>query len=334
MSVFVIIIFLIIISWVYIQRGPRGESVDDKLVISQATDSSIIVRKGEDKYLIDDSDIKYYKDKDELIKEYNKEVRERGYKNIEIPLETIINEIIQPVSCIRQRGLCPVITRPLGFRVDRTLSVAPIDPLNVVEDTQNVHDTQIQSQLKKGYEKIKESKFNMMNSRGDDFNEDDILKYASELKKDTKVLGRILMEIKERDSYISNFGLDSEYKVLENTWKTGNDNVKCQIINNLFDCRENLDIVCPTGVASRIVESAFIDTPENMPRTKKMFVTEMLSKASLIRDTLEDSISSLDETEQTAILKRNILKSYVIDYKDILTTEEIREYTEDWIDYI
>jgi hypothetical protein len=323
MSVFVIIIFLIIISWVvYIQSG---QSVDDKLVISQATESSIIVRKGEDKYLIDDSDIKYYKDKDELIKEYNKEVRERGYKNIEIPLETIINEIIQPV-----------INRPIVARVarvDRTLSVAPIDPLNVV-DTQNVHDTQIQSQLKKGYEKIKESKFNMMNSRGDDFNEDDILNYASELKKDTKVLGRILMEIKERDSYISNFGLDSEYKVLENTWKTGNDNVKCQIINNLFDCRENLDIVCPTGVASRIVESAFIDTPENMPRTKKMFVTEMLSKASLIRDTLEDSISSLDETEQTAILKRNILKSYVIDYKDILTTEEIREYTEDWIDYI
>jgi hypothetical protein len=292
--------------------------------IVQETKSSVIVSKGKDRnYLIDNSDISYYTDLRHketnsltpikgLLQTFNNELKSRGltYKPSFTPFITQVAELTPLELQIIQEIIQPERLRPRAL------------------DTQNVHDTNIQKQLKSSYRVIAAKNQNLL------FNEKDIISHASRTNKDTLTLNNIIEKIKNRNSSVTNFDSDNEYTVLKNTWLSGNDNVKDQIINNLLDCEENKILVCPTGTTSRIIESTYIDNPEDMPKTKNMFMTEMLSKASLIRNTLESSISHLDEDEQSTILKRNIIKSYNTDYKDILNEEQINDLTKDWIDSI
>jgi hypothetical protein len=272
--------------------------------IAQETKSSIIVSKGTHRnYLIDESDISYYKKNKSLLKIFNDELKSRGLTYTP--------------------SFSPVLS-PLEIHIINNI----IPPLPEMEDTQNVHDTNIQKQLKSRYKDLAVDNQNIW------FNENDIISHASKSKKDISTLDNIIQKIKNRNSSVTNFNSDNEYTVLKNTWMSGNDNVKDQIINNLLDCEEDKILVCPTGTTSRIIESTYIDNPEDMPKTKNMFMTEMLSKASLIRNTLESSISHLEEDEQSEILKKNIIKEYNTDYKDILSEKQINDFTKDWIDSI
>jgi hypothetical protein len=278
--------------------------------IVQATKSSIIVSKGTHlNYLIDESDISYYKENNSVLKTFNDELKSRG--------------LTYTPSFTPGNFITPVLS-PLEIHIINNI----IPPIPNVVDTQNVHDTNIQKQLKSRYKDLSVDNQNIW------FDEKDIISHAFNSKKDISTLDNIIQKIKNRNSSVTNFNSDNEYTVLKNTWMSGNDNVKDQIINNLLDCEEDEILVCPTGTTSRIIESTYIDNPEDMPKTKDMFMTEMLSKASLIRNTLESSISHLEEDEQSEILKRNIIKSYNTDYKDILTGEQINDFTKDWIDSI
>jgi hypothetical protein len=299
------IIILIIIALLYFNYNVISPEISS---IVQETKSSIIVSKGTHKnYLIDESDISYHKENKSLLKTFNDELKSRGLT-------------YTPSPCNFRR---PVLS-PLEIHIINNI----IPPIPNVVDTQNVHDTNIQKQLKSRYKDLSVDNQNIL------FNENDIISHAFNSKKDISTLSNIIQEIKNRNSSVTNFNSDNEYTVLKNTWMSGNDNVKDQIINNLLDCEEDEILVCPTGTTSRIIESTYIDNPEDMPKTKDMFMTEMLSKASLIRNTLESSISHLDEYEQSEILKRNIIKSYNTDYKDILSEDQINNFTKDWIDSI
>jgi hypothetical protein len=320
------IIILITLLFVYGTRSPhcfdpKGDYNDP--VIIQATKSSLIIRKDKDRnYLIDDSDIKYYTDNKNLVESFNNELKSRGLTytpsvRVDRTRGNRGERYINPLEMYIINEIIPVNGRETRDEVRRP-----------VIDTQNVHDTYVQKQLKSTYKTVK-------NDAGCNyFDEKDILNHASNLKKDTKNLGNIIKQIKDRNSSVTNFDSDNEYTILKNTWMSGNENVKEQIINNLLDCEEDKILVCPTGTTSRIIESTYIDNPENMPKTKDMFTTEMLSKASLIRNTLDSSISHLTDEEQSTILKRNIIKSYKNDYKNILSDNQINDFTKDWIDFI
>jgi hypothetical protein len=292
-------------------------------VIIQATKSSLIISKNKDRnYLIDDSDIKYYTDNKNLVKSFNNELKSRG-----LTYTPSFTEVARDTRGNTGRRYI----NPLELYIINEI-IPDIPTQRPVVDTQNVHDTYVQQQLKSTYKTVKTQKV------GEDtcnyFKENDILNHALKSKKDTKNLGNIIKQIKDRNSSVTNFDSDNEYTILKNTWMIANDNVKDQIINNLLDCEENTQLVCPTGTTSRIIESTYIDNPEDMPKTKDMFTTEMLSKASLIRNTLDSSISHLPDDEQSTILKRNIIKSYKNDYKNILSDNQINDFTKDWIDMI
>jgi hypothetical protein len=111
-------------------------------------------------------------------------------------------------------------------------------------------------------------------------------------------------------------------------------------VRNLVDCVEEsplgTNVVCPTGVTSRIVESALIERPELMPRTRETLVQEMLSKANAVRTLLEsnNTYCNLSDTDQSGTLKNALLETYNQDYQGILSVEQVDEYVKDWIDEI
>lgn len=288
--------------------------------------SAYLVRSDRDSYLVDNSDLEYYNEKRdrEIVtqKRFNDELKSRGLRCVpsrreQIPIdEYLVNELIG------------------GNFIEN--EVRPEVRPEVYRDTQNVHDTHVQRDLRMVYSGVKETS----KEANRVFSENDIVRFASTLNKDTEKLSRVITTLKSRKGNVTNFSGDTEYTILRNTWKSGNDNVREQIINNLLDCESTTSlgdsVVCPTGTSSRIVESVFIETPELMPKTKDTLVQEMLAKAGAIRGTLEGSqeYQDLSEASQKVTLKSNILDSYYNDYKDIFSESEINEYTKEWIDNI
>lgn len=273
-------------------------------------------------YHIDNADIQHYtlkrKNENDILRKYNRELRERGLiSTAQHATENLDNYLINEIlgnNLVNQ----PIHIQNPQFREYR--------------DTQNVHDTNIQKQLKDTYNVVKD----ISKEPNRIFSELSVLQLAETLGKNVEKLKRIMTRIKSRNSSVINYNDHNEWNILQNTWKAGNDNVREQIINNLLDCEENGSVVCPTGTTSRIVESVFIDSPENMPKTKEMYSEEMFSKASAIRKELEacEEYTKLTQDNQTQALKEKILEAYHTDYNGILTPEQIQEYTQEWINYI
>jgi hypothetical protein len=249
---------------------------------------------------------------DPILSRFNNEKNTRGYKDKEI-----IN-IIEPVQQL-QHQLAP---RQFEF-----------NPL-INMDTQNVHDTTIQKITKNKYSDLKKNGGSGSNGSIDSYiNSSDL----SNEKKQT--LLKTVQKIKRRNSNLTNFGGDSEFNILINTWNNSNDTVKDQILNELFDCNSTTifgDLYCPTGVATRIVNASFIENPESMPKTTGIIHEEMMNSASNIRNELEKDgkYQELSDKEASSKLKNTILEKYSSDYKNIFTKDEINDMTKDWIDLL
>jgi hypothetical protein len=178
-------------------------------------------------------------------------------------------------------------------------------------DTQNVHDTLIQRQLKQ------DALQNLVTPTYTSVSLDDL--YASDDK-----LKEIVQKIKNRNATLSGYNNKTEMEILHDTWQNGNDNVRNQLRNELKECIENGHLVCPTGTVSRILNSKYIETPEKIPKTKEMYHEDILNFSAKIRqDTPEDKFSS--EFLLDAIKK---------EYTPLLTEEEIDDFTKDWINII
>ena len=332
--VFILLLGLMVCCFLVPNVGNEKKDIvlqkDAKDYTLRAVQGGVVVEKGiEPVYVIDNTDVQYYTDKRKhVITRYNNELRERGLRpNVVVqelahePLEDyILNELVgnnlrneeQVLGGVLGNGGLP---RP---------------------DTQSVHDTNVQGTLRVVYDGVKE----VSREPNRVFSESSVLRLAEEIGVDTSKVHRVLTTMKNRRSTVMNYVGDQEYDVLKSTWKAGNDNVREQIVRNLVDCVEEsplgTNVVCPTGVASRIVESALIDTPELMPKTRETLVQEMLSKANAVRTNLEKDkeYNDLSDNEQTRVLKEFLMQTYVQDYQGILDIEQINEYVKDWIDEI
>ena len=309
---------------IVLQKNPEDYTL-------RSVQGGVVVEKDtEPVYIIDNTDVQYYTDKrNEVVIKFNNELRERGLRPNGVirelaqePLEDyILNELIG--NNLRNEERVLGVPRNIGNRLPRP-------------DTQSVHDTDVQGTLRTVYNSVKE----VSKEPNRVFSESSVLKLAEEIGVDTRKVQRVLNTVKNRRSTVMNYVNDQEYDILKSTWKAGNDNVREQIIRNLADCVEEsplgTNVVCPTGVASRIVESALVETPELMPKSRETLVQEMLSKANAVRTNLEKNqeYNDLSDAEQTRVLKEGLMQTYTQDYEGILDPEQINEYVKDWINEI
>jgi len=306
--------------------------------ILEPVQGQVNVKKGDNVsepiYVIDNTDVIYYENKQrDTINKFEKELQERGIKRSgivqELAQEPLQDYILDELLGNNLRDEYNILDFELGGRND-------IDHNLPRPDTQSVHDTNVQGTLKKVYLGIT----TVSKEPNRVFRERDVLLLAEQLGVDIRKVSRVIAAIKGRSSIVSNYSGDQEYTVLANTWKAGDDNVREQIVRNLADCVETTplgtNVVCPTGVTSRIVESALINSPDLMPRTRETLIQEMLSKANAVRTRLEKEkeYQDLSDTSQSQVLKEMIMETYTRDYSGILSEEQINEHIRDWIDHI
>jgi hypothetical protein len=303
-------------------------------IIEPTLNKTLVVKKTNvPVYVIDNTDVIYYDDKrKDVINKFNREIKQRDCGDFETHLRPVVQELIQ--EPLEDYILNELIGNNLmdEYQVLGALGGVP----RPGPDTQSVHDTEVQGTLKTVYDNIKE----VSNEANRVFSVRDVLLLAQDLGVDVSKVSRVIDTIKKRSSTVMNYAGDQELKVLQSTWKAGNDNVREQIVRNLVDCVEEsplgTNVVCPTGVTSRIVESALIERPELMPRTRETLVQEMLSKANAVRTLLEsnNTYCNLSDTDQSGTLKNALLETYNQDYQGILSVEQVDEYVKDWIDEI
>ena len=188
-----------------------------------------------------------------------------------------------------------------------------------VNDPQSVHDTIIQSATRSKYKEI--------TPNDKEENKEEILnKIINHNPKDEKKIKNIIDQIRKRNSKVTNFNGDTEVDILVNVYSKGNDNVKCQVINELLDSSKALGLIdCPTGVTTRIVNASFIDNPEDIPKSKTIIQQEMLQNAAHFRNTYEGK----DEHFKDALREK-----YYLDYTGIMSNAEIDDTINEWIDHV
>jgi hypothetical protein len=185
----------------------------------------------------------------------------------------------------------------------------------VIEDKQNVHDTSVQNNLKNKYKEYNKD----LNYSTNSVNiQREIMNYT----RDPRVIEAI-RQISRRNCSLTNFDDEKELKILENTWKSGNNLVKEQIIKELRDCIDsNGQLYCPTGVASRIVSAKYIEEPEKFPVDKNTLNTEILSKAYIIKK------------DNPEISKEELTEIITQDYSSVHDKEFIISVMSPWIDHL
>lgn len=215
------------------------------------------------------------------------------------------------------------------FVIDPPDNINPLQQPHLLAATstpQNVHDSFVQKKITSDYQKKKDSPVGCrqedLQSMIISFVKDKSLRNTAGQKKISDVLDKI----HTRNSYISNLS-DTEWAILGNVWKDGNDQVKAELINQLDDCVDTHNVLyCPTGISTRILESVYIVNPNNYPKTKEVINQEMLNTAANLRNKFPDL--------EPAEFKQNLIKKYESDYKDLMTKKEILKQVDDWIDYL
>ena len=226
-----------------------------------------------------------------------------------------------------------------------------INNTNVItSDPQNVHDSQLNRELHKQYNFIKSNNSNVRN-----ININEIENYIKNKKLDHETRNaalKTLRKLKKNNQYITKLK-ENELNVLSEIWKRSehpanekmSDNIKSSIINNLADCVENGNVVCPTGRVSRIISSlALIDKDNNLGiiKTKDMYRKEIMDKCGhVINKTVEmhknnnndvakaylDPSIPIDEDRYnifTDMLKEKVAQ-VVDEYKGIISNNEIKK---------
>lgn len=282
------------------------------------------------RYLIDASDLEYYKNQQSqqvhpIVPMFQPQVQEPFYLPPPGPI-SYIHPRLQPLDTRipRQNTHMDFELEDDFFLPEFTQNTSIKDEAirQTVNEPQSIHDTVIQSTTKKKYQENKEN-------RHESTTQSDIIEQIINHNPSRKSeISSILSQIRKRNATITNFNGDSELDILVNVYTSGNENVKDQVILELLDCTKDNDkaIVCPTGVATRIVNAKFIENPESMPKSKAIIQSEMLQTASKMREDTEKDTSE-------SSFKANLLQKYKDDYVStgLLTQNEVDDIVNPWI---
>jgi hypothetical protein len=199
-------------------------------------------------------------------------------------------------------------------------------------DKQNVHDSYVQKGIRKLYNDIEDNRSDKTLTIQEIISDKD---FDREKYPDIQ---KVLETIQTRNAVITNLDNNTELELLNKIWGTAknNENIKQFLFTQLQDSYENNNVVCPTGISTRLVSSLSVENPENLPKTKDTITQEMMYTAAKLQKTLSNdkNYSDMPEIDQTAEFKSQLLDKYVDDYKGILTKEEIVETIDPWIDHV
>jgi hypothetical protein len=191
---------------------------------------------------------------------------------------------------------------------------------DVLVDTQNVHDTVIQNNVKNKYRAL-------TGTPGTPGTPGTLTKSIMDFCNNDLEISDILHKIQQRNATLVNFGGDTETQILAKTWDSANPAVKTQIINEIRDCKSDGagvtgGIYCPSGVATRIVSATYVDNPENYPKDKDSINKEILGKCAHLRNKDPD------------ITSEKLHEAMVAEYSGIHDREFISYLMEPWLGYI
>lgn len=201
------------------------------------------------------------------------------------------------------------------------------DAINVAfrADTQNVHDRAIQKQIREKFTTTESKNVSGVASSV----KDEILKVGETIGVDSDALKNVIQKIEKRNSDI--YGLrTTEFGVLTKTWSGANTNVREQIVRGLLDSRIGDEIVCPTGVITRIIESTFVENPETMPKSANALRIEMLNKASKLKQDFDIANPGLSDADASKKFTSLLFDTFSKDYKGIVPDSTIRDELNEW----
>ena len=190
-------------------------------------------------------------------------------------------------------------------------------------EAQNVHDSKLQRVLRKTFndmEKIDD------NDTRDTTNTTTIEDIMSNCPLKYKENVRITLDTAfERNNTMTGYNNATEKEIILQTYNMvkNDEDYLTYFFQNLNDCIEYGNVVCSTGVVSRVLSTQFIKDPEAYPKNEKAIFQEILSKASVI----------FEKTEGEKDLFSIELKKMIQDeYKDIMTREEMETRHKEIVD--
>lgn len=257
------------------------------------------------KYIYTTKDIRYMTEYVNNIKKKNNKINNEQYIYLNVNRNNVLDDIY-------------------NYELDDE-NTEILLPHYLTDDKQNIHDSFVQKQSKNGYDNLEKNK-NMNIS----VLKNEIKKYIENNKvfceiKKQKILN-IIDKIYSRNNNISNYS-DTEYSILCNVWNNDNDLVKLQLLKQLDECLDEFgNLYCPTGVSTRIIESLYIENPENYPKPKEIINQEILHKSSILRKKYPDL--------STNEFKMILIESLYSDYNQIMSKEDISKNISEWIEYI
>jgi len=230
-------------------------------------------------------------------------------------------------------------------------------------DHQSVHDSFINNTVSNSINNLK-NETNKLNNNKLTFNDvsyiinTKINKNTFDQKKKVNIT-KVLQRIKESDfkSIKNNMSLSDAIslvsnrintKCIENNKPELMDDFISNLLIELNDCVENEQIVCPTGIFNRVVNSInMLDENVNI-KSSDALNSEIMAKCVAIRSKLETDLDSEsdelpaggDSTHRRDdfdnILKQKIKEELNKDYIEskILTQEQLNDITKIWIDHI
>ena len=319
MKIVLIILVVLIINYLTVNGMKYYNIKNKKLNIKIKCGKPNLLLPQKKQVILNPVDVDYYN----RLKNMRELLKEKRVKNYNMNKETINNEVADiPVETIEFERV--------ELRIPEEINLNNFD-----NNAQNVHDSTVQDTIKQKFIKLK------TNNIKKGININDILIYAKnknqlmdKFKEDR--LKFILNSIRDRNSRITNLEDNTELEILGLVW--GDERMREQIINELFDCYngEYNNIVCPTGVVTRLLNADIILNPETTPRTIEILRTEMLNLAAQIRTECEKKEEYLNKTEeeQDIYLKEKIKTKINDTYKGILSTETIQNELDTWLDVI
>tara|TARA_A100001015_G_scaffold314420_1_gene423828 strand:- start:3040 stop:4359 length:1320 start_codon:yes stop_codon:yes gene_type:complete len=228
---------------------------------------------------------------------------------------------------------------------------------NIINDKQNVHDNGVQRTIHKTCNNLKNNT-DLHISPEKTKNQ---IKNLILQEKDEEKLNKLLRVFETIDNAstnpIYNIGLN-ENETLHLIWNRIQSNTDIEkrhlmeenLKNNLLDCIEDDQIVCPTGRANRVIDSLnkideCVDIKPSWALKKEMLDKTARIREEMIKNSSEEDkkkLESFDDTEENQEfekefnnkLKKKIIDTFSIDYNGLMTKEEIMSEVQEWINCI
>ena len=177
---------------------------------------------------------------------------------------------------------------------------------SVISDSQNVHDSYIQSGLSHNYTETP-----------DDFTDIQKMNTIIEYSGEDPIIEKMVCKIKKRNVEMTKYNGSTEFDILWNTFNSGCENVKNQILLILRQFSLSEFLPCSTGVASQIREASFINCPEKMPIHQALLQQHLLAKASVL---------NREENMNFETVKSKLIS----EYSDIYPVKDLEKIISEW----